>query len=567
MVPTSPQVLTWPENRMDCETNIDSIRALEEQIREHERTIIKLKRTRNSLLNVSKLPPEILGKIFSWNVTLEDEFDRLDEGSHNFLLVCHHWFEVASHTSEIWSFWGNNTKDWARLCHRSKTAPLDLVLGDYDHYDDADTTLHNILRDRAARDTIRRVHLGTVDSELSSSIITSLTANPGEPRPNSIESFILWNRGGTLVDVSNFFTYYRFPKLRYLDLFNCTISSWDHLTFRTSALTTLELNFTHPSPIPTTSQLLSILTSNPALRKVELATRAIPEDGGYGSSTPVQLHHLKELRLEGDLPHVFRVIHRLDYPRNMDKLSLTLRDCDVADVSQVIGPYLRDHLRCRDRPQNGQTLRIFSGGPSAYDGDRINFQTGSAGGIDPSAPEWKPTNTFISIAIVLKGTLPKDVVERTALELITYVPLDEVVYFRAYNNPATMEDTNTRFPNLWALSFNTMSLTTAFQNPNLIADGKVFPSLKYISLTSVNAGEGDWSPLTAFLAHRMSSGNRLDTLKIDGFYSMCPEVMNTIQGMVGELKVGSPVQKRDRVKLRYRTWPYGRSQALPRPEA
>ena len=48
---------------MDHEVNVDSIRASEEQIGEHERAIIKLKRARNSLLNVCKLPPKILNSI------------------------------------------------------------------------------------------------------------------------------------------------------------------------------------------------------------------------------------------------------------------------------------------------------------------------------------------------------------------------------------------------------------------------------------------------------------------------------------------------------------------------
>ena len=56
---------------MDREINIDSIRALEEQIREHERVSIKLRRTRNSLLNVSRLPPELLGNISHRIVTPE----------------------------------------------------------------------------------------------------------------------------------------------------------------------------------------------------------------------------------------------------------------------------------------------------------------------------------------------------------------------------------------------------------------------------------------------------------------------------------------------------------------
>ena len=40
---------------MDRDINLDSIRALDEQIQEHERAVIQLKRTRNSLLNVSTL--------------------------------------------------------------------------------------------------------------------------------------------------------------------------------------------------------------------------------------------------------------------------------------------------------------------------------------------------------------------------------------------------------------------------------------------------------------------------------------------------------------------------------
>src|SRR5258708_3853962 len=99
---------------MDREINLNRILALEDQIREHERAIIQLKRTRNSLLNVSTLlPPEILGAIFRWNVIPDGVFGGLPKGSYNFLLVCHHWFEVASRAPELWSFWGNSIEDWA----------------------------------------------------------------------------------------------------------------------------------------------------------------------------------------------------------------------------------------------------------------------------------------------------------------------------------------------------------------------------------------------------------------------------------------------------------------------
>ena len=265
---------------MDRETNIDSIRALEEQIRDHERAVIKLRRTRNSLLNVSKLPPEVLGGIFHRNVALKGDFDGLDKESHNFLLVCRRWFEVASRTPELWSFWGNTPEDWGRWCRRLGTAPLDLVLNvgccDVLRFT---TPLRNVLQDRVTQDAIRSLHLTSEDPGSLTFTIALLAANCGEPRSNGAESLILRSQNSMPVDVSDLFTHYRFPTLRCLDLTNCTISSWDHLPRETSFLTTLVLDFSHQSPTPTTSQLLSILASNPALRKVGLLRRAVPDCG------------------------------------------------------------------------------------------------------------------------------------------------------------------------------------------------------------------------------------------------------------------------------------------------
>ena len=443
---------------MDCETNIDSIRALEEQIGEHERAVIRLKRIRNSLLNISKLPPELLGKIFRWNVTPKSDFDGLDEESHNFLLVCHHWFEVASCTPDLWNFWGNSLKDWARWCYRSGNAPLDLVLSGVDPNDDKYSyffyvsTPRDMLQDRAARDAIRRVHLTARNWGLLDCIVDSLTSNHEEPRSSGVESIVLRNESGRPVDVSDFFACYRFPKLRRLELFYCAISSWNCLTSRTSVLTVLVLDFDHPSPTrspptPTTPQLLSVLASNPTLRKVGLTRRAIPDDGGGESSVQVQLHHLEELQLEGGLRHVIRLLDHLNHPRNIDHLSLTLYDSDITDTSQIIGPYLRGHLQRRDSPQNGLSLHVSSD-------NRIVFRAGDAEGINFSAPEWKRINPFIRIAVVPEGRAPESALRRAALDLITYTPPEEVVYFHAYRVPVVMEDTRTRFPNLRALSSN-----------------------------------------------------------------------------------------------------------------
>ena len=236
------------------EINLDSILALEKQIEEYERAIIRLKRTRNSLLNVSTLlPPEILGSIFRRNVIPDGDFGGLSKGSYNFLLVCHHWFEVASHTPELWCSWGNSTQDWARRYAQHGTSPLDLVLeGGAD--DELNNNLRDALRDRAAQDTIRRVHLrGTYVAKLLNSVISSIVNKWKETQSNSMQSFIFQSKGPGVVDVSTFFSGYHLSKLNCLRLYGCRISSWDLLKSQTTALTTLELvapDHHPPQPYP-----------------------------------------------------------------------------------------------------------------------------------------------------------------------------------------------------------------------------------------------------------------------------------------------------------------------------
>ena len=520
---------------MDRETNIDSIRALEEEVKEHERAVIKLKRTRNSLLNVSKLPPEVLGNIFCWNVIRKGDFDGLEKGSHNFLLVCHHWFEVASRTPDLWSFWGITPKEWSRRHNRSGTARLDLVLGGYEY--DAkyfDDTLRDTLKDRAAKDIVRRVHLEAGDTGLMRSILDSLTPDCEELRPSSMESLVLWNRNKVSVDVSNLFAHYRFPKLQRLDLSNCTISSWDHLTSRTSILTILRLDFGYLSPTSTTSQLLSILSSNPALQRLALLRRAVPDDSSGESSARVQLHHLKYLRLEGGSRHVSNLLNQLDYPRNMDLLSLALHHCDDVDASRVVGPYLRDYLRRRDKAQNGLGFSTSSG-YRTYRASHVKLHVGDAGGINFSNPARSPIGTFFEITMFLNGN-SRTVRERAVLDLVACIPQEEVVYFKARNNPVTMEDIRTRFPNIRALSFDCVLLTAAFPSPRMGVEGKTFPPLEYILLEHMGCDD-DWSPLVNFLASCVSSGNHLDTLVISNSSDMPPEVVEDIRGMVRELKL------------------------------
>ena len=288
------------------ETNIDSIRAL-------DREITKMKRARNSLLNIStRVPPEILGSIFVWTLAREPSrslssphFDGLRKGSYNFLLVCHHWFEVASRTPELWSFWGNSLEDWKKRHHRSGTTTLDLVLDGFEHDTDIpiDGSIHSAIRARVAQGTIRQVHLATDDSETMAPIISSLTPNDTNDAQNdNIESIVLQNGGVPPVDVSNFFARSHISKLHLLYLSaSLRISSWDHLASRTTRLTALSLKIDEgpQMPVPTTSQIFSILASNPNLRQLVLSNATLPNDTD-GSTLKMSLPNLKLLSLVGE---------------------------------------------------------------------------------------------------------------------------------------------------------------------------------------------------------------------------------------------------------------------------
>ena len=72
---------------------------------------------------------------------------------------------------------------------------------------DFDDKLRDPLQDRAARDTIRRVHLRNYP-EVLNRVIASIVTKGEEPRLSTVESFIVRNEGHSNVDVSEFFTRY-----------------------------------------------------------------------------------------------------------------------------------------------------------------------------------------------------------------------------------------------------------------------------------------------------------------------------------------------------------------------
>ena len=507
------------------EINFDSILALEKQIGEHERAIIRLKRTRNSLLTVSTLlPPEILGNIFRWNVIPEGCFGGLSKGSYNFLLVCHHWFEVASHNPELWCSWGNSIQDWARRYSRCGTGPLDLALEGRPGYE-LDDNLRNALRDRVARDTIRQVHLrGNHVANLLNSVISSIVNKGEEIRSKSVESFIVQSNGlEEVVDVSAFFSGCHLPKLKCLRLLGYRISSWDLLKSQTTALTTLELTDTGPSPTPTLSQLLSILSSNPLLQDLTLS------HGVYGDkwpSPPVPLRHLQKFHLKSGFRHAFLLLNQLELPDKMNNLNLTLDECSPLDISQTLGPYLGDRVRRRGKFPGGGLGLLANHTPS-----NLSFRAGGAHQrVDSAQVVW-----FVEVLADMSVQLEGEEAGRLGLDLIAHIPREQVIRLQTTLPILRSEKLCVEMCDLAHLQLNGVNLPTFFAGPGVYgshASKDVLRSLDHIVITRPDLDGGDWSPLTNFLSRRAATGHQISSLRLCDHQDIDGDVAESIRGAV-----------------------------------
>jgi len=509
---------------MSGEINHGSVLALDAEI-------VRLKRTRNSLLNIARIPPEILGHIFHFNITEvgDPHFGGVPKGAYNFLLVCHHWSQVALRTPALWTSWGNNLEDWKRWYLRSGISALDLILdGQIRQGDDFDEALRDALRDRVARDVIRKVHLRGEDTRFLTPIVSSLIPEGEDVRPSSIESIVL--SGG--VDISDLFTRYRFPKLRNLHLSgHFKISSWDHLKSATTALTSLSLDFYGVFPssaIPTTSQILSLLTSNPGLRSLALDSPLIDDDSRYGPRLRVPLHHLERISLMGSFHHVFPVLRQLEFPERMDCGEIMLDNCTPQEVLEDVGPYIRDYLR-RD-PRFRDRLGMFLRSRTHFFLICASVVGDGHRGLDRLPQNGPPYGRF---SVGLSRMMSHEVVEKLCVDILAFLPQESIVGLDT-NLPVT--EVIVGMPNLKAL-YLTYPVASGFllPDPNGPNAHKKLPSLRRLYLEDAEAVDDDWDPLVTFLAHQ-TSGDQAVSLELFGQgVHLCSEVIEQIEGLVEEL--------------------------------
>ena len=280
-----------------------------------------------------------------------------------------------------------------------------------------------------------------------------------------------------------------------------------------------------PKLAPTISQLLSIL-SYPTLRKVSLiGLEEFPGSGEGDFSPRASFHHLKELKLGEGPRSILELLHRSVSLGHLNNLDITLFSDAVEDLSHIIGPYLRDYLRRRGRARSGLGLFLSSWSD-------LELRVGDVGGIGLSTPAPARMNAFVAITTRFGETLPQDQWEKIIINLIAYVPREEVVHLQAHGETLGTEDLPTQFPNLRGLHFERTPLRTAFPKSCLDRCGRFFPSLQYLWLDRVIVDGGNWSSLATSLHNRAAYGNQLHTLIVVGNYPMNPSVWRGFSAVV-----------------------------------
>ena len=519
---------------MDHETDTDPILALDKQIAEREAEIIQLKRSRNSLLRIARIPPEVLGCIFQMNLVSklprndDDRFATIHIDSYDFLLVCHHWYEVACRTPELWSCWGHNLVDWNRRCLRFENSPLDLVLDGAVHQAGTfDETIRGALKSRALRDLVRRVHLKPADGIISASIISSLTPEDDIVRHSSIESIVL-----TRVDVATFFARHCFPKLWYLSLSDCSDFALDHLKPHTKALISLFLHddMISPPSIPTTSQILSLLSSNPQLQHITLHLSAINDDSASGYGFQVPLRHLKRFSLGMDPRCALAILQRLGFPDGMDQLNLRFYSCGLEVARQIVGPYIRDRLEGDERSKS----RLGISASSIIGGVSFEVSVPDVGSWHPTRPRNRvpPYATFTTVQLHPASRGER---HRLCIDILALLPQERIVRLDTNISAGSMEELLINAPNIEMLHLTGAVIFEWFllpdpSGPN--AHKKLLPSLRWLYLEDPVVDDDDWDPLVRCLVHQ-TSGDQSISLSVFGEgVHICSNLQEKIRSLV-----------------------------------
>lgn len=293
---------------------------IDEQIEQcqDEKELIELKRRRNELIPISRLPVFLLTSIFLLFPAIRKEDDDLyweleDEDIYyptwlSITHVCHLWREAAIEYPLMWTNIILDSPEWTHIMlQRSKSAPL---------------VIHQKPRRQQALDDhiiqLLLPHLHHVQKlimDITPSILTRIISRilQGPHVPLEFEQIALSNCSIQRCEPIPDGLFERCLRLQRLSLMNCNIS-WTGRSF-CHDLTHLHLGISHDHPRPMLEDILAILRRvGPSLTDLRL-TMALPAVHDSDTQVPSPLPHLDTVQLPS-----LRLIFLTDFSMNCANL-------------------------------------------------------------------------------------------------------------------------------------------------------------------------------------------------------------------------------------------------------
>ncbi|KDQ51397.1 hypothetical protein JAAARDRAFT_41247 [Jaapia argillacea MUCL 33604] len=287
--------------------NIDS------DIAAHLESIRQLCTKRNSLVPVSRLPPEVLANIFVQHASQTGlSSPPISSGcSVDWIAVthvCRHWREVALATPRLWCSLPFQRPKWVpEMIVRSRLAPLHVTVNRRTMTSQYPRPLPQI---HSALEHMSRIR--SLVLELPASDLRTLSLSPPAPALNTLTLFN-WGTRNTFPIPEDAFGLVT-PSLRRLDLTGCT-PSWGSPMF--NGLTSLRVknNSVAESGRPTFTRLLEILSGNPQLESLALIDcLSSPSSDSHPRNPAVRLPMLTFLHLEDEALGCSHLLSSLSVP-------------------------------------------------------------------------------------------------------------------------------------------------------------------------------------------------------------------------------------------------------------
>ena len=328
--------------------NASTIQNLEAKAQYYVQETSRLKRLRNSLNLSVCIAPEILGYIFWWCVfSGVSPRGRIARNTFNFLLVCRYWFDVATSTPSLWTFWGTSLRECVAFYRYSGAVPLYLNLVDANTNRDI-REASGVFQDLGVQRRIRHLHVHTPPETLVN-ILSFMSIPQPSPIRSQIQSLVLTVEGSWIPerpeevpDITDFLNTHSFPELRTLRLRGCNLR-WECLILQTSKLTHLFIHAYEKSKKPTVLQLAALFARNSALEEINLSLEiaSTPEGILPESSNTVFLPRLRRLAVHGNATGHAQLLNLLTFSNELEHVKIDLfLDGIVMDVAAALTPFL-----------------------------------------------------------------------------------------------------------------------------------------------------------------------------------------------------------------------------------